>query len=224
MGSIAHKLPLIVKCFWSTCVFWKESSPPLEICDLKLTIGRVQDNVLTIQSSKETKSLRKDTNIAIIWGLANDESRRNIDVIIITMDFRIKSHIQALISFWGKLQIPRLFMALSHNLYCHAKLSTIMSNPVEFISFMIFSYYFIDNFMSFITIDMMETQSYVFQQKIMPFQPIPSCSLLLKQMLGLLMSVLHYLVSGKLPTVCKEALIVHRGAAKHRTPCFFLRA
>ena len=113
----------------------KNHHTPLEIYNLKLTIGRVQDNVLILQSSKETKSLRKDTNIAIIWGLANDESRRNIDVIIITMVFHIRSRIQALISFWGKLQIPRLFMVLSHSLYCHAKLSTIMSNPVEFIPF-----------------------------------------------------------------------------------------
>ena len=47
-------------------------------------------------------------------------------------------------------------MVLSHNLHCHAKLSTIMSNPLEFISFMIFLYYFVDNFMTFITIDTME--------------------------------------------------------------------
>lgn len=55
----------------------------------------VRDKVVEIQSSKETKYIKKDTNITIIGRLAYDESGRVMAdvIIIITMVIRIKSHI-----------------------------------------------------------------------------------------------------------------------------------
>ena len=59
-----------------------------------------------------------------------------------------------------------------------------------------------------------KTQACVLQQKIIPFQPVPSLYSLLGQMLLLQYLFLHSFISGKLPGDCKEALMFHKRTGK----------
>ena len=69
------------------CTCW---ATPWTKSNLKLAIGRVKIKVLPVQSSKESKLVKKDTNMAIIGRLKHDESRRESKLFVInfTMDFR----------------------------------------------------------------------------------------------------------------------------------------